>query len=83
VSVLDQPADQTASSAPKAIHELIAADARELSANAASAFVCYARSPVSYGWGSSGNLGSAKVIALRECAVRTPRGLVCILTTCN
>jgi hypothetical protein len=54
-----------------------------LSANAASAFVCYARSPVSYGWGSSGNLGSAKVIALRECAVRTPRGLVCILTTCN
>jgi chromosome partitioning protein len=32
VSVLDQPADQTASSAPKAIHELIAADARELSA---------------------------------------------------
>ena len=32
MSVLDQPADQTASSAPKAIHELIAADARELSA---------------------------------------------------
>ena len=52
------------------------------SASAASAFVCYARSPVAYGWGSSGSLGTAKVIALRECAVRTPRGLVCVVTNC-
>jgi hypothetical protein len=54
-----------------------------LSATAASAWVCYARSPVAYGWGSSGYLGSAKLIALRECAVRTPRGMVCVITSCN
>ncbi|HLK26799.1 MAG TPA: hypothetical protein VKT30_19265 [Caulobacteraceae bacterium] len=53
------------------------------SASAASAFVCYARSPVAYGWGSSGYLGTAKVIALRECAVRTPRGMVCVITGCT
>jgi hypothetical protein len=53
------------------------------SASAASAFVCYARSPVAYGWGSSGGLGTAKVIALRECAVRTPRGMVCVITSCG
>jgi hypothetical protein len=53
-----------------------------LSANAASAFVCYAYSPVAYGWGSSGYLGTAKVIALRECAVRTPRGMVCVVRSC-
>jgi hypothetical protein len=54
-----------------------------LSANAASAWVCYAHSPVAYGWGSSGYLGTAKVIALRECAVRTPRGMVCVITSCG
>jgi hypothetical protein len=54
-----------------------------LSANAASAFVCYAHSPVAYGWGSSGYLAAAKLIALKQCAVRTPRGMVCVITSCG
>jgi len=52
-------------------------------ANAASAWVCYAHSPVAYGWGSSAYLGTAKTIALRQCAVRTPRGMVCVITNCG
>jgi hypothetical protein len=54
-----------------------------LSVSAASAHVCYAHSRVAYGWGQSPYLGTAKVIALRECAVRTPRGLVCYITSCR
>ncbi|HXQ46276.1 MAG TPA: hypothetical protein VN806_06640 [Caulobacteraceae bacterium] len=53
------------------------------SVSAAYAHVCYAHSRVAYGWGSSPYLGTAKVIALRECAVRTPRGLVCYITSCR
>jgi hypothetical protein len=54
-----------------------------LSVSAAYAHVCYAHSRVAYGWGRSGYLSSARVIALRECAVRTPRGLVCVITSCS
>ncbi len=52
-------------------------------AGAASAHTCYAHSRVAYGYGISPYLGTAKVIALRECAVRTPRGLVCVITSCR
>jgi len=54
-----------------------------LAAGAASAHVCYAHSRVAYGWGSSVYLGQARAIALRECAVRTPRGLMCYITSCR
>jgi len=46
---------------------------------------CYARSPNgSYGysaWVSS--LALARSEALYQCAIRTPRGLVCVITSCS
>jgi uncharacterized membrane protein len=35
------------------------------------------------GWGTSGNVSQAKAIALRECAVRTPRGARCLIMYCR
>jgi hypothetical protein len=50
----------------------------------ARTFYCTARSPTgSYGYGYSPLLGTARAIALRECAVRTPRNRVCVLTSCR
>jgi len=51
----------------------------------ASAWVCMARSPTG-AWGKGWHnysLGYAQRRALAECAVRTPRGYVCILTGCS
>ena len=53
------------------------------SATTASAWYCRADSRNAYGWGSSSNLGSAKRIALSQCAVRTPRGRYCRITSCR
>jgi len=39
--------------------------------------------PRAYGWGKSPNLASAKRTALSECAVRTPRGQTCRITSCR
>jgi hypothetical protein len=53
-------------------------------ASAASAHICYARGGTgATGWGRSGYLGTARAIALRECAVRTPRGYLCVITSCR
>ena len=50
----------------------------------ASACYCSARGTTgASGWGRSGNLGSARIIALRECAVRTPRGATCYIMYCT
>jgi hypothetical protein len=50
----------------------------------ASAWYCAARGTTgASGWGRSGNLGSARIIALRECAVRTPRGATCYIMYCT
>ena len=49
----------------------------------AAAHTCYARSPRATGWGTSPSRATAARIALNECAVRTPRGLVCVLTRCT
>lgn len=55
-----------------------------LSSTGASAWYCRAVSPTgSWGWGASYNLYSAKRIALRQCAVRTPRGFTCFLQGCQ
>jgi len=35
------------------------------------------------GWGRSPNLGYAQLIALRECAVRTPRNATCYIMYCS
>ena len=55
-----------------------------LEANQASAFYCEARGTTgASGWGRSFNPGQARRIALRECAVRTPRRAVCRIMFCN
>jgi hypothetical protein len=49
----------------------------------ANAWVCRATSNTgAWGWGS-GNLGYARQRALAECAVRTPRGYYCRISSCN
>ena len=49
------------------------------------AFACYcqASSPYAWGWGSSAYCSTATRIALRNCAVRTPRGSWCYISFCN
>jgi len=59
---------------------LLAASAYEA---AAASWYCTAHSPRAYGWGKSPNLASAKRTALSECAVRTPRGQTCRITSCR
>jgi hypothetical protein len=50
----------------------------------ADAWYCSARGTTgATGWGTSGNLASARGIALRECAVRTPRGARCLIMYCK
>jgi len=50
----------------------------------AAAWYCSARGTTgASGWGTSPNLGTAKTIALRECAVRTPRGAACYIMYCK
>jgi hypothetical protein len=47
-------------------------------------YKCWAHSPVAYGysaWVSS--LSLARAQALAQCAVRTPRGMVCYITSCQ
>jgi len=50
----------------------------------AEAWYCTARGTTgASGWGSHPYLGSAKTIALRECAVRTPRHAACYIMYCR
>jgi hypothetical protein len=44
---------------------------------------CIAHSRVAFGYGYSPSLASAKTIALANCAVRTPRGFLCVITSCT
>jgi hypothetical protein len=44
---------------------------------------CIARSPVAYGYGLSASLVTARALALANCAVRTPRGMRCFVTSCT
>jgi hypothetical protein len=71
----------------------IAASAAQMSANpylvpartvVIHVYSCVARSPTgSYGYSTNiGTLAGARLIALRQCAIRTPRGLVCVITRC-
>jgi hypothetical protein len=48
----------------------------------ARVYKCTARSPVAFGWFISPNLSVARYNALRQCAIRTPRGLVCLIRSC-
>jgi hypothetical protein len=48
------------------------------------AWYCKARGTTgAWGWGRSASRGEAQGIALRECAVRTPRGETCLIMYCN
>ncbi len=50
----------------------------------AEAWYCSARGTTgATGWGRAGGLGEAKGIALRECAVRTPRYARCYIMYCK
>jgi hypothetical protein len=50
----------------------------------ALAWYCSARGTTgASGWGRSYFLGQAKAIALRECAVRTPRSAACYIMYCR
>jgi hypothetical protein len=50
----------------------------------ASAWYCEARGGTgASGWGTSYYLANARRIALRQCAVRTPRGYMCYVTGCR
>jgi hypothetical protein len=44
---------------------------------------CYAHSRTAYGYGYSPSRAVAIRIALSQCAIRTPRGLVCRITSCT
>jgi hypothetical protein len=48
-------------------------------------YSCVARSPNgSFGYSNNiPNLATARSIALTQCAVRTPRGLICRIQTCR
>jgi hypothetical protein len=50
--------------------------------SSAEAAYCTARSAYASGWGE-GNLNYARRRALRECAIRTPRGYTCYITSCS
>jgi hypothetical protein len=53
-------------------------------ATPAAAWYCSARGTTgAIGWGASAYLATAKTIALRECAVRTPRGAACYIMACK
>ncbi|MGD0188002.1 MAG: hypothetical protein ABSC25_22520 [Roseiarcus sp.] len=55
-----------------------------LASTPADAWYCSARGTTgATGWGTSGNLATARGIALRECAVRTPRGATCLIMYCK
>jgi hypothetical protein len=50
----------------------------------AEAWYCSARGTTGVaGWGTAAYLATAKTIALRECAVRTPRGAACYIMYCK
>lgn len=50
----------------------------------AAAWYCSARGTTgATGWGTAGYVATAKAIALRECAVRTPRGASCYIMYCR
>jgi hypothetical protein len=50
----------------------------------AAAWYCSARGTTgATGWGTAAYLVTAKTIALRECAVRTPRGAACYIMYCK
>ncbi len=48
----------------------------------AEAATCIAKSRYASGWGS-GSLNYARNRALYECAIRTPRGYTCYITSCS
>jgi hypothetical protein len=53
-------------------------------AEKANAWYCSARGTTgASGWGRSSLLSSARIIALRECAVSTPQGARCYIMYCN
>jgi hypothetical protein len=55
-----------------------------VAATPAAAWYCSARGTTgATGWGTSANAATAKTIALRECAVRTPRGAACYIMYCK
>ena len=50
----------------------------------AEAWYCTARGTMgASGWGAAPYLATARGIALRQCAVRTPRGAACYITSCR
>jgi hypothetical protein len=44
---------------------------------------CVARSPMAVGYWTTTTLAGAKLGALRQCAIRTRRGLVCVVVSCT
>jgi hypothetical protein len=44
---------------------------------------CVARSATAMGYWTARYLATAKLGALRQCAVRTPAGLVCLIVSCS
>ena len=44
---------------------------------------CVARSRLAVGYWTTTTVAAAKVGALRQCAVRTPRGLLCLVVSCS
>ncbi len=61
----------------------LAGGALLLASAEASAWVCTAHSRAASGWGASPSLAQARYIALRECAIRTPRGRMCRISSCR
>lgn len=50
----------------------------------AEAWYCTARGTTgAIGWGVHAYLATARTIALRQCAVRTPRGAACYIMSCK
>ena len=62
------------------IKKLLIATTLLLSSQANAAWVAYASSSSAWGKGFSSDLNTAKRIALRECAIRTPSWDTCFIT---
>lgn len=51
--------------------------------DAAAAWGCTARSRFASGWGIASCRSCAAQIALNQCAIRTPRGYMCRISSCR
>lgn len=68
---------------PAVLVSLLGAALLAVSVESAAAWQCTARSRTATGWAVAPSRSAAAYRALRECAVRTPRGALCRISRCR